>query len=146
LTGVRKMKWKRIVLQICYWMGIIINAVAAAKLSVLRYIKIPEIVNTAPSANLFLDEIYATGESVALMFGWSLLLLWASRRPIERKGVLLLTAVPVVVGFIVNTVNFIVCYSGQTFEFNNIIGEIVLLVIFTTGYFLAGTIDDISAE
>jgi len=140
------MKWKRIALQVCYWVGIIIDGVAAVKLSVLRYIKMPEIVNTVQSANEFLDEIYATGESAALMLGWSFLLLWASRKPIERKGVLLLTAVPVVAGFIVNTVNFILCYSGQEFEINNIIGEAVLIIIFITGYFLAGTIADKGIE
>ena len=38
----------------------------------------------------------------ALMFGWTALLLWADRAPVERRDVLLLTVFPVVVGLAVN--------------------------------------------
>ena len=38
------------------------------------------------------------GTSASLMFGWTLLLIWADRKPAERKGVLLLTIVPVISG------------------------------------------------
>jgi hypothetical protein len=34
----------------------------------------------------------------ALMAGWTGLLVWGSRRPVERKAVLLLTVWPVVIG------------------------------------------------
>jgi hypothetical protein len=36
----------------------------------------------------------------SLMAGWTSLLLWADRKPAERRGVILLTAVPVVAGMI----------------------------------------------
>ena len=36
------------------------------------------------------------------MFGWTALLLWADRAPVERRDVLLLTVFPVVVGLAVN--------------------------------------------
>ena len=35
------------------------------------------------------------GLGASLMFGWTALLLWANRKPMERKGVLLLTIFPV---------------------------------------------------
>lgn len=38
------------------------------------------------------------GVGASLMLGWTFLLLWADRRPVERRGVLLLTAFPVLVG------------------------------------------------
>ena len=37
---------------------------------------------------------YAMGLGAALMFGWTALLLWAWRAPMERRGVLLLTIFP----------------------------------------------------
>ena len=43
---------------------------------------------------------YPMGLGASLMFGWTGLLLWASRRPLERKGVLLLTICPVISGLV----------------------------------------------
>ncbi len=36
------------------------------------------------------------------MFGWSCLLLWADRKPIQRKGVLLITIFPVLLGLAIS--------------------------------------------
>ena len=36
---------------------------------------------------------YAMGLAGSLMLGWTLLLLWADRRPVERRGVLVITIV-----------------------------------------------------
>jgi hypothetical protein len=41
---------------------------------------------------------YAMSYGAPLMAGWTVLLLWADRRPHERRDVLLITAVPVVAG------------------------------------------------
>ena len=45
---------------------------------------------------------YPMGLGASLMFGWAGLLLWANIRPVERKGVLLITIFPVIVGLIVS--------------------------------------------
>jgi hypothetical protein len=41
---------------------------------------------------------YAMGLGASLMAGWTLLLIWADRKPVERKGVLPLTVFPVIFG------------------------------------------------
>ncbi|MFN8544650.1 MAG: hypothetical protein U0807_10675 [Candidatus Binatia bacterium] len=41
---------------------------------------------------------YAMGLGAALMLGWTCLLLWADRKPMERRDVLLLTVCPVITG------------------------------------------------
>jgi hypothetical protein len=46
------------------------------------------------------DYRYATMIGASLMLGWTALLLWADRMPVERKAVLLLTVCPVVVGLV----------------------------------------------
>ena len=52
------------------------------------------IVGFRPSA----DYKYAMAVGASLMLGWTCLPLWADRKPVERRGVLLLTTVPVLVG------------------------------------------------
>jgi hypothetical protein len=43
---------------------------------------------------------YAMYIGAALMLGWTVLLLWGFRKPLERKGLVLITACPVVIGMI----------------------------------------------
>ena len=46
---------------------------------------------------------YALGVGAALMSGWTLLLVWGAAEPIARKGILLLTIVPVIAGLALAT-------------------------------------------
>lgn len=48
------------------------------------------------------EYVYAMGIGASLMAGWTLLLLWADRKPVERKGVLILTIFPVLSGIVVS--------------------------------------------
>ena len=71
-----------------------------------------------------------------LMTGWTLLLLWAVREPIERRFVILLTAFPVVFGlFIVALVGYL---AGNTFEIWILIKSTVLFIFMINSYILAG--------
>ena len=45
---------------------------------------------------------YAMRTGAPLMAGWTVLLLWADRRPLERRGVLPITVVPVIAGLMAN--------------------------------------------
>ena len=47
---------------------------------------------------------YPMGLGASLMFGWAALLLWANKKPMERKGVLVLTIFPVITGLIATMV------------------------------------------
>lgn len=47
---------------------------------------------------------YPMGLAASLMFGWTLLLLWANLKPLERKGVLLLTIFPMITGLFVSAI------------------------------------------
>lgn len=50
------------------------------------------------------DFTYPMGLGASLMFGWTALLLWANLKPMERKGVLVLTIFPVITGLLVTSV------------------------------------------
>jgi len=41
------------------------------------------------------------GLAASLVLGWTVLLIWADQKPVERKGILLLTIFPVISGLIV---------------------------------------------
>ena len=47
---------------------------------------------------------FAMGWGAALMFGWTLILLWGALKPIERRSVLLFTIIPVVLGLIITEI------------------------------------------
>lgn len=82
-------------LRIAYWAGAIADAVAAAMML------FPDLGNAVYGrADLIPsnDYRYAMGLGGSLMVGWTILLLWADRKPVERRGVLLLTVFPVLVG------------------------------------------------
>jgi len=72
-------------LRISYWVGAVADAIVGVRMLI-------------PSAMAEAGHTYAMGTSASLMFGWTLLLIWADRKPLERKGVLLLTIFPVISG------------------------------------------------
>jgi hypothetical protein len=45
---------------------------------------------------------YAMRAGAPLMAGWTVLLIWADRRPLERRGVLAITVLPVILGLMAN--------------------------------------------
>jgi len=79
---------KRILLlRISYWVGIFADGFAT-------------LLMLFPKIDSGSEYRYALGLGASLMFGWTLLLIWADRKPMERKGVLLLTVFPVCTGLL----------------------------------------------
>jgi len=88
-------------LRMSYWAGAILDALAA--LSMLS----PELFAATSGMQNFhpgIEYRYAMGMGASLMLGWTVLLLWADRKPLERKGVLLITLLPVVFGLALNEI------------------------------------------
>ena len=94
MTTNRAVRW----LRVCYWIGAIIDGLFAVVM----------ISPPAVGGKLFgIDDFhpgpeyrYAMFVGAALMAGWPALLIWADRTPLERKGVILLTVVPVICGLV----------------------------------------------
>lgn len=82
-------------LRISYWTGAIADAVAAV---IMLFPKLGGAVYGRADFVPGEDYQYAMALGASLMLGWSMLLLWADRKPVERRGVLLLTVFPVIVG------------------------------------------------
>ena len=129
------MNKKILFLRISYWVGIIVDAWEAVKLTLLRYSALPD---TLEIKGPVLGGLFGVGQGMALMWGWTLLLFWADRKPMERKGILLLTIVPAMVLIFTSTLDIALRYSTLAGEARYIFGEIVLMALFTFSYIYAG--------
>jgi len=89
------MNGKILWLRISYWVGAVLDGLyvipmLSPKIGGALY----RIENFSPGV----EYRYAMAVGAALMLGWTFLLIWADRKPVERRGVLLLTIFPVKVG------------------------------------------------
>jgi hypothetical protein len=81
------------------------------------------------------DFRYALAVGAALMLGWTFLLIWADRKPVERRGVLLLTIFPVKVGLdLANIYLFVYGYVTVKGMFPSWILSFSLYVLFIYSY------------
>lgn len=82
-------------LRISYWTGAIIDALAALMLTFPPLAAWFSGFSSIPDSAAFRSS---NAQAAALMWGWTFLLLWADHRPLERRGVLALTLIPVLSG------------------------------------------------
>ncbi len=71
-----------------------------------------------------------------LMAGWTFLLIWAVKNPIERRFVILLTAVPGVFGLFLVALNGFI--AGNTVLIWILIKNTILMIAMINSYILAG--------
>jgi len=81
-------------LRVSYWIGAIADLVVGIAMVYPKFLAQVLRLEEPPSA---IETRCALGMGASLMFGWTALLIWADRKPLERKGVLVLT-VPVILG------------------------------------------------
>ena len=94
----------RTIRSIC-WAGVAADALWAAALVCPRFYGI---LTGRPDFHPDLFSRLIMGIGASLMAGWTLLLVWAARNPIERRIVMLLTALPVLAGLsIVTLIGFL---------------------------------------
>lgn len=88
-----------------YWVGAIVDILAAIQ---MLFPGIFALTNRLTHFNPPIEYRYAMGMGASLMLGWTLLLIWASRKPLERKAILLITIFPVVFGLMINEIGAVV--------------------------------------
>ncbi len=127
-----------VVIKLAYWLGIGADALwAVALFSPMVF----GLLTGQPDFNpeLPVRLIMAIGGS--LMAGWTLLLLWAVRQPIERKAVILITAFPVVFGM--TMVAMLGYIGGNTSNLWILIKNSILMILMVTSYVLACRADNL---
>ena len=125
----------RSLLRISYWVGAIadfINAVAMVYPPLMARMLI---LDQTPTS---LDARLALFMGASLMFGWTVLLIWADRKPVERKGILLITIFPVIVGLAITTLcGFLRDYIPLKGAIPIWIFQILLTMLFICAYLCA---------
>ena len=82
------MENKILLLRISYWAGAILDVIAFL---IMVFPPLFALNNGLTNFKPGTDYRYAMGMGAPLMLGWTVLLLWADRKPMERKSVLLVT-------------------------------------------------------
>jgi len=88
-------------LRACFWIGALADLLATAPLLFPEVAKVMFGLQTMPGGNAYM---YVSNVGASLMLGWTFLLVWGSRKPVERRAVLLLTVAPVLVGLVAASV------------------------------------------
>jgi hypothetical protein len=119
-----------------YWIGIGVDALWAVG---LFFPSVFALLVGRPDFNVDLQVRLAMGVGGSLMTGWTLLLLWAFLKPVERRGVLLLTACPVIIGiFTMALIGFI---DGNTSSIWILIKTVGLFIAMLCSYYFAEKMD-----
>jgi hypothetical protein len=93
------MKTKKIrLLKIAFWTGAVTDALAAI---VMIFPQLRTLIFGSDGFTITPEYRYALGLGAALMLGWTVLLIWGSLKPIERRGLLIITVFPVITGIVV---------------------------------------------
>ncbi len=120
-------------LRIAYWTGAIIDALACIP---LLNADVWAALNRVPDFHADWAFRYSQAFACVFMAGWTILLIWADRKPLERRGVLLITVFPVVVGL--NSARYLLYMGGlvaEPFTPFGIILPVTLTVLFLFAYF-----------
>jgi hypothetical protein len=131
-----QLKKKMFLIKLPYWLGIAADALWAVA---LIFPAIYGILVGIQDFNPALEIRLIMGIAGSLMTGWTILLIWAVRKPIERKMVSLLTAFPVVFGiFIVSLTGYL---NGNTSNIWLIAKTLILMILMLNSYILAGKLE-----
>ena len=126
-----KSKNKILLIRIGYWWGAIGDALLAIEMFFSAFMG-----TQSPFTGLGLtisggvQYQYAMCLAATLVLGWTFLLIWADRKPIERKDTIILT-VPVVVGIQIST---ILAFNFGLISFEMMLGYTIQRIIFSIYY------------
>ena len=124
---------RMIAIKLTYWLGIGADALWAVGLLIPQVYAL--LVGTPDFTPDFQTRQFMLAAG-SLMTGWTFLLVWALQRPVARRGVLLLTAFPVIFGLFITTVSSI--SNGNPFLYWVLVKLVVLMVAMVGSYILAG--------
>jgi hypothetical protein len=129
-------KKRLFMIKLAYWLGIAVDALWAIGLLLPQLFGL---LTGDPGFNPDIQVRLIMGIGASLMIGWTFLLVWAVRKPVERRGVSLLTAFPVVFGmFIVSFIGFL---GGSVWNLWIMLKTAILFISMVTSYILADKMD-----
>jgi len=89
---------QKLLLRIAYWVGAIMDALVGFNMILATIIGniSPFVPTPFIGGNSYQ---FAMGFCASFMIAWTVLLIWADKKPVARKDILIITAIPVVGGF-----------------------------------------------
>ena len=137
------------VIRLVYWLGAIMDGLFAIDMTVIALFgtSIPLLTDSFTQVSFIADGglayQYAMGIGASLMWGWTVLLIWANIKPVERRGVLIITLFPVVVGLIITNLVTILneLVAFQDF-FIRLVVQIGLMILFLISYLFAKELEN----
>jgi hypothetical protein len=126
---------KLVFIKVACWIGIIGDFLTCIP---LLFPKIAEKMYGLESIAVTGEYLYVTRIAAALMLGWTFLLFWVVLKPLERKGVLLLTLVPVMCGIVIAGIFAVT--SGMVPVSNMVpiwIFNGIIVIVFALAYYFA---------
>jgi hypothetical protein len=140
----RCMKNPTMLLRISYWLGAIVDG----------FMVVPMLSPRVAGVLFGIEDFdpgdeyrYAMIVAASLMLGWTVLLIWADRKPLERKGILLITVFPVIIGLALAGVFAVkVDMIGVERMIPIWVLQTILIVLFSCGYHSATRANDKSVE
>ena len=137
LTENQKLK----IIRFTYWLGAIMDGFFAIDMTIIALLGVetPLLTNIFTEVGFLalgtLTYRYAMGLGGALMWGWTVLLIWADQEPIKRRGVLLITLFPVIIGIFINNIMTILNELVTIEDFLlRLLVQIGLMILFVTSY------------
>ncbi|TFG08376.1 MAG: hypothetical protein EU539_02410 [Promethearchaeota archaeon] len=126
---------KIIYLRLCYWLPAILDVLLAGDL--ILYLLFGTTFYLNYSVFTPLTQYFAR-QVIPLVIGWTILLLWGVQKPLERKFILLLTALPLLLlGILLDLILLILGNEAASLE-NNLISlaiQAILMFLILMGYF-----------
>jgi hypothetical protein len=121
-----------LLLHIAYWIGII----ADAFISIIFLLpELAQFLLGVSDVSIGEEYLYVSRIAASLMLGWTFLLFWADRKPIERRDILILTIFPVVIGIMISG---FFAVNNKFIPIQNIVPlwvfNIVLIIIYMISY------------
>ncbi len=136
----REDKSKMIWIKLPYWLGIIADGFWAVALF------FPPLYGIITGNNDFNPDFQlriVMGIAGVLMSGWTILLIWAVKKPVERRGVILITTFPVSGLFIIILLTVI---NGNLSNILFLIKTFILFISMIISYILAGKVENNRTE
>ena len=121
-------------LRLSYWIGAFADLIVGIAMVYPKFLALALRLEEPPLA---IETRCALGIGASMMFGWTVLLLWADRKPFERKGVLVLTVV-VILGLALTIIyGFLGGYIPLASAVSVWVFQTFLIVLFLFAYSLA---------
>ena len=132
-----KIRW----LRIAYWTGAVLDAVAFLQMMS------PGLTSEIMEANFAVTPAYemAMQFGASLMLAWTVLLVWADRKPVERRAILPITLIVIVMNFI----TFLQAAHLDLIPFEKLVPQLIVIlavfVLYVSAWFYSKDIKDKNA-